>query len=93
MEPLVIAVAREFGIAPQVIIDSTMLPTPRQARQVCYWLARRLELRLTDTEIYRALGRKQGLVQRGVDQVNEQRETDEWLKNTTDRLLAELQST
>jgi hypothetical protein len=59
---------------------------------VCYWLARRLQLRLTDTEIYRALGRKRVIIQRNVDQIDELRETDEWLKNTTDRLLRELQA-
>jgi len=92
MEPVIAAVAREFGIVPQVIVDSTMLPVPRQARQVCYWLARRLRLRLTDREIYRALGRKSVIIQRNVDVIDGLRETDEWLKSTTNRLLAELQA-
>ena len=90
MVPVIRAVAREFGLTETAVVTGGKLPTPVLARMVCYWLARRLRLRLTDTEIYRALGRKRAVVQRSVDGIEKLRESDAWLRGITDRLLAEL---
>lgn len=86
------AVCREFGITQDALLKSKKLPTPVRARMVCYWLSRKLTVRLTDTEIYRALGRKRAMIQRSVDAIDAQRTDDAWLRETTDRLLAELRA-
>ncbi len=90
MAPVIRAVAREFGLTEAVVVTGGKLPTPVLARMVCYWLARKLRLRLTDTEIYRALGRKRVVIQRSVDEIDKRRGDDVWLREVTDRLLVEL---
>jgi len=67
-------------------------PTPLQARYVCAWLADRLQVRLAPNEVSQVLGRSKNLMALGVVAIEKLRETDAWIKNLTDRLLAELQA-
>jgi len=90
MEPVVVAVAQAFGITVAVLIAGDKRPPGPRARKVCCWLAKRLELRLTDTEIYRCLGVKRVYVPSLVVEIDTQRKYDPWLCSMTDRLLEEL---
>ncbi len=90
MLPIISAVTREYKISEEVLVQPGQSPTPLQARRVCAWLAERLAVRLSPGEIGKALGRDRYAVYRGVAIIEQRRGTDTWLRDMTDRLLAEL---
>lgn len=92
MERIARAVAGKFGITVTTLVTYSKKPPAPRARLVCYWLARALKLRLTDSEIYRSLGQKRTVIWRGIRDINELRETDPWYRSITDELLVELQA-
>lgn len=92
MLPIFEAVGREYKMTlPAMLHGKT--PTPLQARQVCCWLTDRLKLRLTYVEIAQVLRRSRNCAPQGIAAIGRLRETDPWLRETTDRLLAELSRT
>jgi chromosomal replication initiation ATPase DnaA len=90
MLAIISAVIREWKITEQVLVQEGQSPTPLEARRVCAWLAERLNVRLSPEEIGQALGRDRHTYYRGVKVTERDRGTDPWLREVTDRLLAEL---
>ncbi len=90
MLPIILAVVREYKISEEVLVQEGQSPTPLQARRVCAWLAERLSVRLSTGEIGKAIGRDRYAVFRGVAIIEARRRNDTWLREMTDRLLAEL---
>jgi len=89
MLPIFEAVGREYKMSlPAMLHGKT--PTPLQARQVCCWLCEKLGLRLTYVEIAQVLRRSRNCAPQGIAAIEKLRQTDEWVKTLTDRLLAEL---
>ncbi len=90
MMPIILAVTREYKLTEEVLVQPGQSPTPLQARRVCAWLAEQLGVRLSPGEVGRALGRDRYAVFRGRALIAQHREKDSWLREMTDRLLAEL---
>lgn len=89
MLPIFNAVGREYKMTLAAMLHGKT-PTPLQARQVCCWLCERLGVRLTYVEIAQVLRRSRNCAPMGVAAIEKLRETDAWVRATTDRLLAEL---
>jgi chromosomal replication initiation ATPase DnaA len=89
MKPIFDVVGREYQMTLAGMLHGKT-PTPLQARQVCCWLAEQLKLRLTYVEIAQVLKRSRNCAPMGVAAIEKLRQTDDWLRVLTDRLLAEL---
>lgn len=90
MRPIVEAVTRAYQMTEAALVASGRSPTPLQARHVCAWLAGKLRIRLAAAEVGQVLGRNKNMFWQGVAAIDRLRETDEWVRALTDRLLEEL---
>ncbi len=89
MRPVVTAVTAAYEMSETAMLTSTRR-TASQARSVCAWLAVKLGYRMSQGEIAEVLGRSKTAVSNAIDMVDKLRVTDAWVKDLTDRLLAEL---
>jgi len=92
MRPILDAVTREYRTTLTALRDGGKTPTPVEARQVCYWLADKLAIRLAPVEIGDVLNVTRNTVPKGVQTIERKRAEDSWLREMTDRLLAELRA-
>jgi len=91
LKPIFDKVCEQYRMTFVGLLDGRT-PLPLEARQVCCWLANKLQLRLTYTEIADVLGRSRNTAERAVEAIERQRVEDAWLREVTDRLLAELRA-
>jgi len=93
MGPIIAAVLRRYELKHEVLVaPGKARRAVTEARAVCSWLARQLELPMSDTEIASALHKGAATVSKGARRVARQRNRDRWLRETTDELLQELRS-
>jgi chromosomal replication initiation ATPase DnaA len=93
MRPVIDAVLKLYRLDHEALVSpykSTLAVT--EARGVCWWLAKQLDLPLNEDELGAALGKKAKAVQLAVKRIREARLSDTWLRESTDSLLAELRS-
>lgn len=91
MKPIIDAVAREYKITEAAMVSKDSSGTPAEARMVCCWLAVQL-LRLTRQEIAEVFGREKHNANAAARSIDKKRDNDAYIKQVTDKLLAELQS-
>ncbi len=63
-----------------------------EAKDLCSWLAKELELPLTNTEISESINRERSAFAPGVQRCKELQARDKWLRETATRLLSELRA-
>ena len=93
MRPILDAVTKEYRTTLTALREGGKTPTPVEARQVCYWLADKLKLRLAPVEIGDVLNVTRNTVPKGVLTIDRRRIEDAWLREMTDRLLTDLGGT
>jgi chromosomal replication initiation ATPase DnaA len=91
MRPIIEGVLKLYGMTRQEMVTESKRRGPVEARSACCWLARRLKIAVTITEMANMLGVKShGSVRQGIERIENLRQRDRWLREGTDALLAEL---
>ena len=92
LRPIVDKVLELYGITREVLTEGSGRG-PVEARSTYSWLAVQLGVNVTIEEIAKYVGAStKSLVVQGVERVEKLRLTDKWLRESTDRLLAELRA-
>lgn len=93
MGPIIEAVLRRYQLEREALDKpGRAIKAICEARWVCYWAARELELPLSDTEIAVVFQQGPTAARLGRLRITAQRKRDAWLRENTDALLAELRA-
>lgn len=92
LRPIVDKVLELYGITREVL-ELGSGRGPVEARSTYCWLTLQLGLNVTMQEIAEYIGGStKTLVVQGVERIEKLRQTDKWLRESTDRILAELRA-
>lgn len=90
LEPILEAVSREYKIPVMLLRARRQTAMVLEARQLCYWLARKLT-RLSLEEVGAVFDKHKTSVGLGVASIERLRETEPTVLSASERLLQELQ--
>ena len=92
MRPVIDRVAKAYGITREQLLSGGTYEII-EAKSLCVWLAREIELPLSGDQLRSVLGyTSRSLVRQAMHRITERRRVDRTLLETSDRLVEELRA-